>query len=153
MAVRNQLIKRAPEAVWGVLADGTRYAEWVVGTDESRPDQGIWPEVGSTIAYTVRLGPWTLHGHTTVRRCDPPRALELEVDSGSLGTARIAIDVRPWGADSLVVVDEHPLTGPGGALHNAALDVLLQLRHRSMLSRLAKVIEDLPRDLSDMHGV
>ncbi|GGN34639.1 polyketide cyclase [Streptomyces kronopolitis] len=151
MAVRNQLIKRAPEAVWAVLADGTRYAEWVVGTDESRPDQGSWPEVGSTIAYTVRLGPWTLHGHTTVRRCDPPRELELEVDSGSLGTARIAIDVRPWGADSLVVVDEHPLTGPGGALHNAALDVLLQLRHRSMLSRLAKVIEDLPRDLSDMH--
>ncbi|MFI9047234.1 SRPBCC family protein [Streptomyces sp. NPDC053427] len=151
MAVRHQLIERAPEAVWAVLADGARYGDWVVGTEESRPDQGMWPEVGSTIAYTVRVGPWTLQGHTTVRRCVPPRELELEVDSGSLGTARIAINVRSWGENSLVIVDEHPLTGLAGVLHNAALDAFLQLRHRSMLSRLAAVIEDAPRDLSDMH--
>ncbi|MFI0151356.1 SRPBCC family protein [Streptomyces lydicus] len=151
MAVRHQLIKRAPEAVWAILADGSRYAEWVVGTASSRPEDGPWPEVGSTLAYTVRLGPWTLNGRTIVRRCDPPRELELEVDSGSLGTARIAIDVRPWGEDSIVIVDEHPLTGPGGVLHNAALDAFLQLRHRSMLSRLAKLVESVPRDLSDLY--
>ncbi|MEU5237461.1 SRPBCC family protein [Streptomyces lydicus] len=151
MAVRHQLIKRAPEAVWAILADGSRYAEWVVGTASSRPEDGAWPEVGSTLAYTVRLGPWTLNGHTIVRRCEPPRELELEVDSGSLGTARIAIDIRPWGEDSVVIVDEHPLTGPGGVLHNAALDAFLQLRHRSMLSRLAKLVESFPRDLSDLY--
>ncbi|MGW2918872.1 SRPBCC family protein [Streptomyces angustmyceticus] len=151
MAVRHQLINRAPEVVWTVPADGTRYADRAVGTDESRTDQGTWPQMGSTIAYTVRLGPWTLHGHTTVRRCDPPRELELEVESGSLGTTRIAIDVRPWGENSLVIVDEHPLTGPVGVLHNVALDALLQLRHRSMLSRLSTVIEGLPRDLGDTH--
>ncbi|MFG2892502.1 SRPBCC family protein [Streptomyces sp. NPDC048248] len=151
MAVRHQLIKRAPDAVWAILADGSRYADWVVGTDDSWPDEGLWPAVGSTIGYTVRIGPWPLTGHTIVRRCDPPRELELEVDSGPLGTARIAIDVRPWGEHSLVIVDEHPLTGPGGVLHNAVLDAFLQLRHRSMLSRLATVVENYPRDLSDMH--
>ena len=145
MAVRHQLIERSPEAVWAILADGSRYPDWVVGTADSWPVAGVWPEVGSMIEYTVRMGPWELCGHTVVRRSDPPRELELEVDSGRLGTARVAIEVRRWGQHSLVIVDEHPLRGPGGRLHNAALDVLLQLRHRSMLSRLADVAEEVPR--------
>ncbi|MEW9520313.1 SRPBCC family protein [Streptomyces tubercidicus] len=144
MAVRHQLVKRAPEELWAVLADRSRYEDWVVGTARTRPEDGNWPEVGATLAYTVRVGPWEVGGQTVVRRSDPPRTLELEVDSGWLGTARIALEVRPWGADSLVIVDEHPLAGPGGRLHNAALDALLQLRHRSMLSRLAEVAEAAP---------
>ncbi|MFI0713514.1 SRPBCC family protein [Streptomyces inhibens] len=144
MAVRHQLIKRSPEALWAVLADGSRYADWVVGTAHSRPVDGNWPEVGSAIEYTVRLGPWDLVGHTVVRHSFPPRELELEVDSGRLGTVRIAIEVRSWGEDSLVIVDEHPLRGPAGRLHNAGLEFLLQLRHRSMLSRLAAVAENAP---------
>lgn len=103
---------------------------------------GDWPELGSTLGYAVRLGPWTGTGKTTVRDADPPRRIELEAQSGSLGTARIAIEVRPWGPHTLVIVDEHPLRGPGGALHNAALDTLLQLRHRSMLTRLADTVEN-----------
>ncbi len=145
MAVRHQLIRTSPEAVWEVLADGSRYSDWVVGTSESRPGKGHWPEVGATIDYTVCVGPWTLTGQTIVRRAAPPHELELEVDSGPLGTARIAIEVRPWGEDALVIIDEHPLRGVGGALHNAALDAVLQLRHRSMLGRLAKVVEGTTR--------
>lgn len=90
----------------------------------------------------ARLGPWTGTGKTTVRDVDPPRRIELEAESGRLGTARIAIEVRPWGPHTLVIVDEHPLRGPGGALHNAALDTLPQLRHRSMLARLADTVEN-----------
>jgi uncharacterized protein YndB with AHSA1/START domain len=145
VAIRHRLIERSPEELWTVLADGSRYEEWVVGTAHSRPAAGDWPEVDSMIEYTVRLGPWDLTGHTVVRHSDPPHALELEVDSGRLGTARVAIEVRRWGPDSLVIVDEHPLRGPGGRLHNAGVDVLLQLRHRSMLSRLADVAERTPR--------
>ncbi|MET9508758.1 SRPBCC family protein [Streptomyces flavidovirens] len=145
MAVRHQLIRTSPEAVWEVLADGSRYSDWVVGTSDSRPGKGHWPEVGATIDYTVCVGPWTLTGQTIVRRAAPPHELELEVDSGPLGTARIAIEVRPWGEDALVILDEHPLRGVGGALHNAALDAVLQLRHRSMLGRLAKVVERTTR--------
>ncbi|MFJ7269123.1 hypothetical protein ACIQV3_21190 [Streptomyces sp. NPDC099050] len=37
--------------------------------------------------------------------------------------------------------DEHPLRGLGGSLHNPAVEVLLQLRHRGMLARLARVAE------------
>ncbi|MFJ4923128.1 SRPBCC family protein [Streptomyces sp. NPDC088725] len=144
MAVRHQLIKRPPAVVWAVLEDGNRYADWVVGTSRTRPRDGQWPRLGSKIEYAVTLGPWTVGGYTVVRRCEPPRSLELEAYSGPLGTARIAIDVRPWGDNTLVIVDEHPLRGPGGLLHNAAVDALLQVRHRSMLARLARVAEDMP---------
>ncbi|MEU1121905.1 MULTISPECIES: SRPBCC family protein [unclassified Streptomyces] len=145
MAVRHRLIERPPRDVWAVLEDGTRYGEWVVGTHESKPVDDAWPQTGSRIEYTVRLGPWELSGHTVVRRCEAPRLLELEVDSGRLGTARIAIDVRPWGEHTLVILDEHPLRGPGGLLHSAAVDVLIQVRHRAMLARLADVVEHSPR--------
>ncbi|MEU5400220.1 SRPBCC family protein [Streptomyces sp. NPDC005963] len=149
MAVRHRLIRRPPAAVWAVLADGSRYGEWVVGPDESRQDGSDWPGLGSTIEYTVSLGPWSGTGKTIVRDVEPPRRIELEADSGRLGTARIAIEIRPWGEDALVIVDEHPLRGPGGHLHNAALDALLQLRHRRMLRRLADVVEGTPRSTGE----
>jgi hypothetical protein len=98
--------------------------------------------VGADLAYTVVLGPWESGGRTIVRRVQAPSILELEADSGPLGTARIAIDVRPWRErDSIVTLDEHPLRGPAGSLHNAVLDAFLHVRHRGMLSRLADVVE------------
>ncbi|MER5359971.1 SRPBCC family protein [Streptomyces sp. NPDC002785] len=141
MAVRHQLMSRPPHALWSVLEQEELYQEWVVGTYATAPAEGRWPEVGSSIGYTLRLGPKEFHGRTIVRRLERPRALELEVDSGPLGTARIAFDIRPWGDKTLVLLDEHPLRGLGGKLHNAVLDALVQIRHRTMLERLAKVVE------------
>ncbi|WP_327738983.1 SRPBCC family protein [Streptomyces nojiriensis] len=141
MAVRNQLIHRPPQAVWAVLADPTLYGEWVVGPSESTPLDQAWPEVGSRLRYTVRLGPWSTEGVTTVRHTEAGRELELEASFKSLGTARIFLQLRPWGEETLVVCDEHPLRGVGGTLHNPAIEVLLQLRHRGMLARLAKIVE------------
>ncbi|MEU8979924.1 SRPBCC family protein [Streptomyces sp. NPDC058246] len=141
MAVRHQLITTPPDVVWSVLADPTCYSQWVVGTATTRPAEGNWPEVGASLSYDIQLGPWTVGDKTVVRRCEPPRELELEAHSGPLGTARIAVDLRSWGEDSLVIVDEHPLRGAGGSVHTAALDVFIQLRHRAMLSRLARLCE------------
>ncbi|MFD7087969.1 SRPBCC family protein [Streptomyces sp. NPDC059896] len=141
MAVRHHLIAREPAAVWRVLSDPARYADWVVGTSRSFPEEGHWPEVGSSLTYTVQLGSKELRGYTVVRRNDPPRWLELEAHSGPLGTARIAFDIRPWGDETLVIVDEHPLRGFAGAVHNLVLDAFLQVRHRGMLGRLAEAVE------------
>lgn len=140
MAVRHQLVEREPAALWRILADPSRYADWVVGTSESAAREGRWPEVGSSLAYTVRIGPKRIEGHTVVRRLEHPRYLELEAHTG-VGTARIAFDIRPWGEVTLVIVDEHPLRGPGATLHNAALETLIQFRHRGMLHRLARLVE------------
>ncbi|MFC9819617.1 SRPBCC family protein [Streptomyces erythrochromogenes] len=141
MAVRNQLIHRSPRAVWTVLADPSCYGDWVVGPSESTPLDQAWPEVGSQLLYTVRLGPWSTEGVTTVRHQVAGRELELEAAFKALGTARIFLQLRPWGEETLVVCDEHPLRGVGGALHNPAVEALLQLRHRGMLARLARTVE------------
>ncbi|MFE9773244.1 SRPBCC family protein [Streptomyces sp. NPDC005931] len=141
MAVRHRLIRTSPRDVWAVLADGNRYADWVVGTSESEPVRGQWPRLGSAIRYQVPLGPWKVSNETVVRRCLEGEALELEAKAGPLGTARIAIEIRPWGDDCLVVVDEHPLRGAGGLMHNVAVEALIQLRHRTMLARLARLCE------------
>ncbi|MER7722083.1 SRPBCC family protein [Streptomyces flaveolus] len=142
MAVRHRLIKTTPQAVWEVLADGTRYADWVVGTSSSSPKRGQWPQVGAAIGYEVCIGPLRLHNETVVRRCEEGTALELEAIAGPLGTARIAIELRPWGEQCLVIVDEHPLRGAGGLLHNMGVEAMIQLRHRAMLARLARLCED-----------
>ncbi|MGX1274113.1 SRPBCC family protein [Streptomyces phaeoluteigriseus] len=147
MAVRHRLIKTSPQRVWAVLADGDRYADWVVGTAESRPVRGQWPQVGAEIGYEVRIGPVRLTNETVVRRCEEGAALELEARAGVLGTARIAIELRPWGEHCLVIVDEHPLQGVGGTLHNAGVEALIQLRHRTMLARLAAVCEGGAEDV------
>ncbi|WP_030866634.1 SRPBCC family protein [Streptomyces sp. NRRL S-37] len=141
MAVRHHLIRTSPQSVWSVLEDGTRYADWVVGTSSSKPVRGQWPRLGSAIGYEVRLGPLHLTNETVVRRCAPGEVLELEAKAGPLGTARIAIELRPWGDHCLVIVDEHPLRGAGGTVHNVAVEALIQIRHRAMLARLAKICE------------
>ncbi|MFE7766340.1 SRPBCC family protein [Streptomyces sp. NPDC057438] len=146
MAVRHRLIKVSPQVVWAVLADGTRYAEWVVGTSSSEPVRGLWPQVGSAIEYEVRVGPLRLCNETVVRYCDEGSELGLEARAGALGTARISFRLRPWGPYCLVIVDEHPLQGVGGALHNVGVEALIQLRHRAMLARLAGLCEARAED-------
>ncbi|MFD7702061.1 SRPBCC family protein [Streptomyces caelestis] len=141
MAVRHHLVRTSPQSVWAVLEDGTRYADWVVGTSSSKPVRGHWPQLGSAIGYEVRFGPLSLSNETVVRRCLPGEMLELEAKAGPLGTARIAIELRSWGDHCLVIVDEHPLKGAGGTVHNAAVEALIQIRHRTMLARLARICE------------
>ncbi|MFC9646898.1 SRPBCC family protein [Streptomyces mirabilis] len=142
MAVLHQLIRRPPHAVWAVLADPTCYGEWVVGPTRSVPLDQTWPAVGSRLRYTVRLGPWSADGVTTVRHQESGSELELEASFKQLGTARIFLQLRPWGEEeTLVICDEHPLRGLGGTLHNAASEALFLLRHRGMLARLARLVE------------
>ncbi|MFF7946050.1 SRPBCC family protein [Streptomyces griseorubiginosus] len=145
MALRHRLIRVSPSAVWDVLADGHRYAEWVVGTAQSEPVRGRWPEKGAAIRFHIALGPLHLTNETVVRHVEEGSHLEMEAHAGVLGTARIAIELRPWGDHCLVIVDEHPLQGAGGRLHNVGFDALIQLRHRAMLARLAKLCEDPDR--------
>lgn len=146
MAVRHRLIRVSPSTVWTVLADGNRYAEWVVGTSRSQPVGGRWPQTGAVIRYEVRLGPLQLVNETVVRHCEEGVCLELEAHAGVFGTARIAIELRPWGEQCLVIVDEHPLQGAGGRLHNVGFEALIQLRHRAMLARLARLCESEAQD-------
>lgn len=137
----NVLVDRDPRRVWDVLSDGWSYAEWVVGTRRIRDVDPDWPAQGSQIHYTVGVGRWTIEDVTTVRLVEPKRRLELEARAGRLGTARVSIVLLPWGEDrTLVVLDEHPLTGPGARWHSLPLEVFLRFRNQRMVRLLARVI-------------
>ncbi|MEU3146535.1 MULTISPECIES: SRPBCC family protein [unclassified Streptomyces] len=141
MAVRHRLVRTPARTVWEVLADGSRHADWLVGTPSSEPVRGQWPRLGSAIHYETRIGPLRLAGETVVRRCERGEALEFEAREGPLGTARIAVRLRPWGNECLVTVDEHPLRGADGRLRRAAVRALARIRHGALLARLAEVCE------------
>jgi hypothetical protein len=71
------------------------------------------PAAGTQIPYAAGIGPITLDDVTTVRRIEPKRELKLEANAGWLGSARFAFDLRPWGENTLLIIDEHTLSGPG----------------------------------------
>jgi hypothetical protein len=143
VAVLNMLADREPGGVWEVLSDGWAYAEWVAGTRHIREVDDDWPQQGSKIRYAVGIGPWTIEDVTTVRLVEPGRRLELEAAAGQLGTARISIALLPWGDDrTLIILDEHPLSGPGLRWHSVLVEVLLRFRNRYMLRTLSRVIKE-----------
>jgi uncharacterized protein YndB with AHSA1/START domain len=149
MAVLNVLVDRAPGQVWDVLADGQAYARWVVGTRRIQGVDPHWPEEGCQIRFLVGAGPFTLEDITTVRLVEPGHRLELEAHAGPLGTARISISLMPWGEDrTVVVLDEHPLTGPGARWHTVVVDTLLRVRNRRMVGKLAGLVHQRHRESS-----
>ena len=124
-----------------MLCDGWAYAEWVVGTQHIRDVDRDWPAEGSQIHYTVGFGRWTVEDVTTVRLVEAGRRLELEANAGWVGSARVSISLLPWGTgQTLVIIDEHPLTGPPARLHTAVADVLLGFRNKRMMRNLAKLV-------------
>lgn len=141
MAVLNVLVDRAPHEVWDVLSDGSAYAEWVMGTQRICDVDPAWPELGSEIHYSLGIGPWTFDDVTKVRLVEPGQHLELEAHAGWLGSARVSIVLLPWGEDQTVVIlDEHPLSGPGARWHSIVVEGLLRLRNERMLRSLARVV-------------
>lgn len=141
MAVRQVLVNGSPDEVWAVLSDGWSYAEWVVGTTEVREVDEAWPAVGSKLHYTVGRGPLRIENHSTVRVLEPGRRLELEAYAPPMGSARVAVQLIPWGEETLVILDEHPLRGAGSRLHSNVVELGLHLRTRRMLTNLARVVE------------
>ncbi len=141
MAIRNTLVKAPPQAVWKVLCDGYSYAEWVVGTREIRRVEPGWPGPGTSIHFTAGSGPLHLEDRTTSRIFEENKLLELEAHARPYGSVRISIQVLAWGEDSVVIIDEHPLRGSSLIYENPIVELLLTLRGRRMLNRLAAVIE------------
>ncbi len=142
MAMLNLLVDAPPEAVWEVIRDGHSYAQWVAGTQQIHEVDESWPEVGSKIHFTAGIGPWHFDDFTYVRHLDGD-VIDLQAHAGRLGSARVSIEVRPWGeAQTLVVLNEHPLTGPPARWHNALVEVALRVRNRRMAAALKRLVEE-----------
>ncbi|MEU8882981.1 SRPBCC family protein [Streptomyces hydrogenans] len=139
MSRNRRLIMSPPSRVWGLLADGLRYGEWVSGTQQVITADPGWPEVGSRLRVRVGVGPLSLEDTCVVRICEPGRRLELEAKADPFGAARIAMNLIPWGAHTLFLLEWHPLRGPGTRMHGLPVDYLVSIRNGMMLTKLARI--------------
>src|SRR5690242_21505764 len=117
MAILHTYIDLPRTKVWETLADGERYAEWVVGTRDILAVDDHWPAPGAALRYVVGFGPFRLEDRTVVRVREEPGILELEIKAGPFGAIRVAIELREWGEGTLPILDEHPLKGISAGLH------------------------------------
>ncbi|MFF4086719.1 SRPBCC family protein [Streptomyces nigra] len=139
MARNRRLILSSPSEVWSLLADGSRYGEWVTGTQRVLTVDPHWPDVGARLRVRVGMGPATLDDDIVVRICEPERRLELEARAEPFGAARIAMRLIPWGEHTLFVIDWHPLRGPGTRMHGLPVDYVVAIRNGMMLTKLARI--------------
>jgi hypothetical protein len=140
---RNQVeVAAAPAAVFAVLADPARYADWVVGAREIVGWDAGWPAPGASFRHRSGLGPATLDDRTTVLHADPPAELVLLAAFGAFGAAEVRLRAVPAAAGSLVTLEERPVSGPLGAVRRARLlELAIAARNAESLRRLRRLVE------------
>lgn len=144
MATVSATIRATPAEVFAVLADGWRYAGWVVGASHVRAVAADWPAAGSRLHHASGTWPLVMEDETRVEVVDPGRRLVLLANGGGLGDARVDLSLVPDGAagtDTRVTMVEEPVSGPGKWLHNRVADALLQRRNAESLARLTCLVE------------
>ncbi|MGW2826269.1 SRPBCC family protein [Streptomyces sp. NPDC001443] len=139
MARNRRLILNSPSEVWRLLSDGSRYGEWVTGTQQVLAADPHRPDVGARLKVRVGAGPLTLDDTCVVRICEPLRRLELEAKADPFGAARIAMRLLPWGEHTLFTLDWHPLRGPGIRMHGLPVDYVVKVRNGMMLTKPARI--------------
>ena len=100
-----------------MLADAYSYDQWVIGTRRILYADPDWPGAGSSLRDEAELGLLRIRGHTVVREVEEPSRLELEADAWPLG-ARVAMQIRRCGDDTLLALEEHWIRGPHLLLDN-----------------------------------
>lgn len=141
MATNTVHIDAAPADVFGVLADGWLYSNWVVGTSHMRAVDPKWPAVGSKLHHAAGAWPLVRRDDTTVNAVEPGRRLELTARGRPFGEAKIVLEVADEDGGTLVTMHETPSAGPGKWLHNPGAEALLVRRNTESLARLKVVVE------------
>ncbi|MCU1374372.1 MAG: hypothetical protein JWO68_1658 [Actinomycetia bacterium] len=140
MAVTTEHLDLHPEAVFAVLADPWRFADWVVGAKRIRAVDEAWPAAGSRFHHRFGVGPLTIDDSTVLEEIDPPQRIVLRARARPTGVARVTVELvatAEGGTD--VTMTEVPISGLAARLHNPALDLLVALRNRCSLRRLASL--------------
>ena len=133
--------------VWSVLADGWRYANWVVGASRIREVDPQWPEPGSRLHHSIGVWPALIDDHTEVLAADPGHGLLLKARGWPAGEARIRIKVTGVGTHgSVVSIAEDATGGPGRLIPRRARQLLITPRNTEALRRLALIAEGRHKD-------
>jgi hypothetical protein len=130
-----------PEQIFEVLADGWLYASWVVGASRMRDVDESWPEEGSRLHHSVGVWPALLNDQTRSVHWRPPHRAALRAKGWPIGEAQVVIDVKPHGDGCLVRIQEDAVAGPATLIPRPLADLVLWLRNRETLLRLAYLAE------------
>jgi uncharacterized protein YndB with AHSA1/START domain len=139
---RNEIVVEASrEQVFAVLADGSRYHEWVVGAAEIRAADAGWPTPGSRIHHSTGVGPLTIDDSTEVVACEPPSRLELLARLGPLGSFCVELTLTEAGERlTHVSMAERPVEGLS-RFAGPVGDAAGRVRNRLSLARLKRLAE------------
>lgn len=141
MATVTATIRTSPEAVFAILADGWLYSNWVVGTSHMRAVESSWPAVGARLYHAAGVWPAVTRDESVVEEMEPNQRLVLTAKGRPLGQARVVLELRPVGADTVVTMSETPIAGPGKWAHNRLTEAILVRRNVEALARLAALAE------------
>jgi hypothetical protein len=146
-AITAREVSVAPGRVWHVLADGRRYADWVVGASQMRDVEPSWPAVGSKFHHTVGIWPLHLKDTTAVEVCEVGRRLVLEARARPFGRARVEINLEASSSGTRIVMFEEARSPTLVRWSNPILTPLIHVRNTVALRRLAALCErsDSPR--------
>src|SRR5436305_14889055 len=108
MAHSTISIDAPPETVYGVLADPTLYALWVVGNKSIRGYDRSWPAPGSEFHHSVGFGPFATKDKTVVVASDPSRQLVLVVRALPFLRSKVSFNLDPADPGTLVSMEEQP---------------------------------------------
>mgnify|MGYP001136353803 CR=1 FL=1 len=135
------VVAAEPDEVFAVLADGRRYADWVVGASEVGEVDPDFPAVGSAFRPRVGVQPLTRDGRTEVSAVDPGRRLELLATVQPFGHAHISFELSEDPGGTLVVMEEEALDQDvvGAAARQATRAV--RARNAETLWRLKVLVE------------
>ncbi|HEX4392932.1 MAG TPA: SRPBCC family protein [Mycobacterium sp.] len=141
MATVTATIRTPPSVVFGVLADGWLYSNWVVGTSHMRAVDQNWPAVGTRLHHAAGVWPLVARDESVVEEVEPDHRLVLNAKGRPLGEARVVIELAAAGENTLVTMTETPIAGPGKWAHNPVSEAILVRRNVESLARLAAVAE------------
>jgi hypothetical protein len=129
------------DRIWELLADGSRYADWVVGASHVRDVEAAWPAVGSKFHHTVGVWPFHLRDETVVEVCELGRRLVLEARARPFGRVRVEIVLEDIPTGTRVVMYEEAQSPAAARWGNPVLTPLIHVRNVEALRRLAALCD------------
>jgi uncharacterized protein YndB with AHSA1/START domain len=141
-AVTTKEVSVSPARVWDILADGSQYAEWVVGANKIRDVDSDWPAVGSRFHHTVGVWPFHLRDNTIVKERDADQRLVLEARARPFGRARVEVALHEIPTGTRIVMSEEAVSPTVARWSSPLLAPLIHARNVEALRRLADLCEE-----------
>jgi uncharacterized protein YndB with AHSA1/START domain len=132
-----------PAAVWAVLADGWRYADWVVGAKAIRDVDADFPAPGTKLHHRFGVGRFTVDDSTVVEEVDAPRRIVLRARARPAGAARVVVELEPTpDGGTQIHIDECATSGLAKMIDNPMLRAAVAARNLEALRRLKRLAAD-----------